>query len=55
MIRFEKKAVPQPLPKTVEDKLFDEIPEAAAEEHKKPAKDSTRRRPQSATGEDRLI
>ncbi|MBP1847510.1 hypothetical protein J2046_005794 [Rhizobium petrolearium] len=55
MIRFEKKADPQPLPGKPEDKLFDEMREGAVEERKKSATGGTRRRPRQATEDGRLI
>ncbi|MGK6316848.1 hypothetical protein [Neorhizobium sp. DT-125] len=55
MIRFEKKADPQPLPEKVKDKLFDEIPEDVVDVDKKPAAGGTRRRPRQAAEDDRLI
>jgi hypothetical protein len=55
MIRFEKKADPKPLPKDVEDKRPDKIPETATEEPKKSGADGVRSRARQPTEDDRLL
>ncbi|ACS55341.1 MULTISPECIES: hypothetical protein [Rhizobium] len=53
MIRFVKKSDPQP---PADDNRFQKIREAAADEHKKAANDSTpRRAPRAPEDEDPLI
>ncbi|MGZ2379340.1 hypothetical protein [Rhizobium leguminosarum] len=53
MIRFVKKSDPQP---PADDNRFQKIRDAAADEHKKAANDSTRRRaPQATEDDDPLI
>ena len=55
MIRFEKNAASEPVPKEAENSRFDQIREAAAEGHKKLTADRTRRHALSAKKDDRLI
>ncbi|MBY5446772.1 hypothetical protein HFO93_25555 [Rhizobium leguminosarum] len=56
MIRFVKKSDPQPAAEDAGDNRFQKIREAAADEHKKAANDSTRRRaPQATEDDDQLI
>ncbi|MGO7902224.1 hypothetical protein ACC808_19060 [Rhizobium ruizarguesonis] len=56
MIRFVKKTDPQPAAEDAGDNRFQKIREAAADEHKKAANDSTpRRAPRVPEDEDPLI
>ncbi|WP_210252900.1 hypothetical protein [Rhizobium sp. ICMP 5592] len=55
MIRFEKKADPQPLPKDTEDKRSEKIRETATAEPKKSGSDGLRSRAGRVTDDDRLI
>jgi hypothetical protein len=55
MIRFVKKAEPQPLPKEAEDKRPEKVSETAADGAKKSGTDGVRRRARQTADDDRLI